>query len=115
VSVGSAGNFRQITNVANATDPNDAVNLFQLNQVHTILDTRINKLGAMETAIGMATASAAGIASENRLAVGYGHKNGENAFSIAYQRLLTPNSTLTLGGAFSNGENTFGAGVGVGW
>ena len=76
---------------------------------------RISRIGSMGTAMSMMTASAAGIQSPNRLAVGYGHQGGENAVSIGYQRLVKSNTTITIGGAFSNGENTFGAGLGVGW
>jgi len=141
VSVGTVGGERRIVNVADGTAPTDAANLSQVqaasadtlaaanafttNAVNTletevnhefaVQDKRISRIGSMGTAMSMMTASAAGIQSPNRLAVGYGHQGGENAVSIGYQRLVKSNTTITIGGAFSNGENTFGAGLGVGW
>ena len=69
----------------------------------------------MGSAMSLMTASAAGIEAPNRLAVGYGHQGGENAVSIGYQRLVKANTTFTIGGSFSNGDSSIGAGLGVGW
>jgi len=141
VSVGSVGNERRIVNVADGTGATDAANLgqvqaasastlaaadaFTTNAVGTLNDEvqnefaaqskTISRIGAMGSAMSMMTASAAGIQSPNRLAVGYGHQGGEDAVSIGYQRLIKANTTLTIGGSFSNGESTWGAGLGVGW
>jgi autotransporter adhesin len=102
-----------------------AANAFTLDTVHGLQtqvdrefaaqDKRISEIGAMGTAMSMMTASAAGIQSPNRMAVGYGHQGGEDAVSIGYQRLIRANTTFTIGGSFANGESTFGAGLGMGW
>ena len=78
-------------------------------------DRRINKTGAMSTAMGQMTASAAGIRTRNRVAVGVGFQEGEKALAIGYQRAIGERATITVGGAFSGDESTVGAGVGFGW
>jgi hypothetical protein len=78
-------------------------------------DRRINRTGAMQTAMAQMAASAAGIRTPNRVAVGVGYQEGEQALSIGYQRAIGERTTLTLGGAFSGEESTVGAGLGFGW
>src|SRR5690606_25022211 len=78
-------------------------------------ERRINKSGAMNTAMGQMSASAAGIRSQNRVAVGVGFQEGEKALAIGYQRAIGERATVTIGGAFSGDESTVGAGVGFGW
>ena len=129
VSVGAVGNERQITNVAAGTSGTDAVNLNQLNAAITDfgdfasgistridqLDHNVSRSGAMQSAMSMMSASAAGIRETNRLAVGAGFQGGQNALSIGFQRALSDTTTFTLGGAFSGGKSTVGIGYGVGW
>ncbi|UHQ25167.1 YadA C-terminal domain-containing protein [Lysobacter sp. 5GHs7-4] len=62
----------------------------------------------------MAT-SAAGIHTKNRVAVGAGFQNGEQALSIGYQRAISERATVTFGGAFSSSESSAGVGLGFGW
>ena len=78
-------------------------------------DRRINQTGAMNTAMGQMAASAAGIRTQNRVAVGVGFQEGEKALAIGYQRAIGERATITVGGAFSGDESTVGAGVGFGW
>ena len=78
-------------------------------------DDRIDRSGAMQSAMATMTASAAGLRGTNRLAVGTGFQGGQNALSLGYQRLIGSNATFTLGGAFSSGESTVGVGYGYGW
>jgi autotransporter adhesin len=78
-------------------------------------DKRIDRSGAMQTAMSMMTASAAGIRTDNRLAVGSGSQNGHAALSVGYQRAVGDRASVTLGGAFTNGESSVGLGYGVGW
>jgi hypothetical protein len=78
-------------------------------------DQRVSRSGAMSTAMAQMTASAAGLKTTNRVAVGVGFQGGESALSVGYQRSLGTNATFTLGGAFSGDESTAGAGVGFGW
>lgn len=79
-------------------------------------DKRISRVGAMGTAMAQMTASAAGIRAPNRLAVGTGVQGGHAAFAVGYQRAIGDNATFTIGGAISgDGEDSVGAGYGVGW
>ena len=78
-------------------------------------DQRIDREGAMQSAMSMMTASAAGIEAPNRLAAGSGFQGGEAALSIGYQRLFGTNKTLTVGASVSDSESTWGVGYGVGW
>lgn len=82
-----------------------------------IQDQRIDRVGAMGTAMAQMTASAAGIHTRNRMAVGVGSQGGEQAVSIGYQRAIGDGgrATLTIGGAFSSGDSSVGAGYGFGW
>lgn len=77
-------------------------------------DRRIDRNGAMQTAMAQMTASAAGIRTLNRLAVGEGGQNGSAAVSIGYPRAIGDNAAFTLGGAFSGGESSPGVGYGIG-
>jgi autotransporter adhesin len=133
VSVGSAGAERQITNVADATQGTDAVNLRQVNARFAqfsldlggfeaavngrfeIQDERISRNGAMSSAMAQMTASAAGIRATNRIAVGVGFENGQNALAVGFQRSLSDSSALTFGAAISGGESSAGVGLGYGW
>lgn len=79
-------------------------------------DKRISRVGAMGTAMAQMTASAAGIRTPNRLAVGTGVQGGHAAFAVGYQRAIGDSATFTIGGAISgDGEDSVGAGYGVGW
>ncbi|HJU26760.1 MAG TPA: YadA C-terminal domain-containing protein, partial [Rhodanobacteraceae bacterium] len=78
-------------------------------------DRRIDRISAMSTAMVQMAASAAGIDTDNRVGVGYGNTSGQSALSVGYQRKISPQATLTIGGAVSNGESSVGAGVGFGW
>ena len=126
VSVGSVGSERQITNVAAATARTDAVNFGQFTDGLSDLrayvdrrfgeqDVRIDKLGAMNSAMSTMLASAAGIRTENRIAVGAGFSGGESALAIGYQRAIGERASFTLGGAFTDDESSAGIGFGYGW
>ncbi len=134
VSVGAAGAERQVTNVADGSAATDAVNMRQLDARFAKFDldldafragiddrfnkqdARINRTGAMNTAMSQMTASAAGIRSRNRLAVGTGYQDGYGALAVGYQRAINERSTFTIGAAMSgDGEDTVGMGFGIGW
>ncbi|MEI2454679.1 MULTISPECIES: YadA-like family protein [Lysobacter] len=78
-------------------------------------DRRIDKLGAMTAAMVQMSASASGLNTPNRIAVGAGFQGGQQALSIGYQRAISDRATVTLGGAFSDSESSAGVGVGFGW
>jgi autotransporter adhesin len=78
-------------------------------------EARIDRSGAMQTAMAQMTASAAGTRTVNRVAVGVGAQNGKAALSVGYQRAIGDRAALTIGGAFSGGERSAGFGYGIGW
>ncbi len=130
VSVGSVGNERAITNVAEGTNPTDAVNKAQMdrqiagvqnsvgnlqNQVSQI-DSKVNRVGAMNAAMSTMMASAAGLQTDNRMAIGTGLYRGETALAIGYQRKVGSRATVTIGGSTAGGkEYNVGVGAGFGW
>ncbi|UNK01365.1 YadA-like family protein [Ralstonia insidiosa] len=133
VSVGSVGNERAITNVADGAiteSSKEAVNggqLFraqadmqssvnnlqsQINQV----DTKVNRVGAMNAAMSTMIASAAGLQTDNRMAIGTGVYRGQTALAIGYQRKIGNRATVTIGGSTAGGsEYNVGVGAGYGW
>ncbi len=148
VSVGSSGNERQISHVADATEATDAVNLRQMQTANTEIlkaskdytDTRINTLessftdfsyqtdrrfkevdkrfdrqGAMSAAMMNMATSTAGLTGLNRVGVAAGFQGGEKAVAIGYQRIVSENVSLSVGGAFTDEEGSGGAGVGFSW
>lgn len=77
-------------------------------------DSRIDRSGAMTTAMAQMTANAAGGRSERgRIAVGLGTQNGKGAMSIGYGRQISDRSSLTFGAAFSGSDASAGLGVGL--
>jgi trimeric autotransporter adhesin len=79
------------------------------------LHKRIDRMGAMSTAMSMMTSSAAAIPGKSKMAVGMGFTNGEPAVAIGYQRAwLTKNNrpmSFTVGAAFARKERSVGAGL----
>ncbi len=96
---------------------NDAFDQFQqqTDRRFAQTDRRIDRSGAMQTAMAQMTASAAGVRTVNRMAVGVGAQNGKTAVSIGYQRAIGDKAAFTVGGAFSGGESSAGVGYGIGW
>ncbi len=139
VSVGSAGNERVVANVQDGVHDTDAVNVRQFNQVKSTvfglqqdvgrlqeqmdnvndrvntIDSRVKNIGAMSAAMSTMTASAAGIQTDNRLAIGAGTYRGTGALAIGYQRKLSDNAVMTFGGSTSGKEYNVGVGLGLGW
>ncbi|KHK55436.1 hypothetical protein PI87_13900 [Ralstonia sp. A12] len=134
VSVGSAGNERVITNVMAGTQDTDAVNVQQLkgetakiqqsvdtlqsqvNQRFDQLDSRVNRVGAMNAAMTTMVASAAGLQTDNRIAIGTGLYRGQTALAVGYQRKVGSRATVTIGGSTAGGsEYNVGVGAGYGW
>ncbi len=123
VSVGNAatGLTRQITNVAPGTEPNDAVNLGQLQGAisteNGIAQRYADTVGAVDAAAAGAETTVAGLHGVNRVALGVGEYNGQSAFGVAYQRELSKNWAATLAlSSNGTGNNTeVNGGVGFSW
>ncbi|KWS02253.1 yadA-like C-terminal region family protein [Lysobacter capsici AZ78] len=97
--------------------PTEAVNRLRddMNWRFNKQDQRIDRMGAMTSAMVQMSASAAGLRTTNRVAVGAGFQGGEQALSIGYQRAISDRATVTVGGAFSDSESSVGIGAGFGW
>lgn len=80
-----------------------------------VQDRRIDRHGAMTSAAMNMAASAAGVRTPHRVAVGAGVSGGEQALAFGYQHAISDRAALTLGGAFSSGENSAGVGFSFGW
>jgi len=119
VSVGSSTNQRRITEVAPGVDSSDAVNVGQmygaLNKTFGKLDSQMNQTGAMSSAMSQMNASASGIPSDNRIAIGFGTQGGSTAVAFGYQHSLAKDLNFTVGGAVSSNTSTAGVGLGFGW
>ena len=77
------------------------------------VDRRIDKIGAMGTAMTqMAVNAASGSSQRGRLALGVGTQGGQGAVSIGYGKRLGRGS-LSIGASFANGESSAGAGFGI--
>jgi autotransporter adhesin len=78
-------------------------------------DARIDRLGAMNGAMSAAAMNTAGLPGRNRVGVGVGSQGGKSALAVSYQRLVAPNASVSLGGAFSGSERSVSAGAGFSW
>lgn len=77
-------------------------------------DQRIDRLGAMSSAmLNMAINAAGSQSPRGRIAVGAGFQGGEQALSVGYGRRLGRRGSFSLGGAFSGSEKSAGIGVGL--
>ena len=94
---------------------NDSFNQYrqQLDQRFAHTDRRIDRTGAMGTAMThMAVNAANGTGAKGRLAVGVGAQGGEGAVSIGYGKRIGGRGSFSLGAAFGKGEQAAGAGFG---
>lgn len=119
ISVGSSTNQRRITEVAPGVNSTDAVDVGQmygaLDKTFGKLDTQMNRTGAMSSAMSQMNASASGIPSDNRIAIGMGTQGGSTAVAFGYQHSLAKDVNFTVGGAISGSTSTAGVGLGFGW
>ena len=81
----------------------------------TQTDKRIDQMGAMSGAMTSAAINTAGLPGRNRVGMGVGVQNGRSAVAVSYQRLVRPNASVSLTGAFSSGESSISAGAGFSW
>ena len=78
-------------------------------------DQRIDRIGAMGGAMAAAALNTAGLPGQNRVGVGVGVQGGKSAIAVGYQRIVRPNISVSLSGAFSGGESSVSAGTGFSW
>lgn len=118
ISVGSAGNERQITHVAAGTAPTDAVNVQQLGEaVQSIggdysalnirlgqLDTRLNQVGAMTSAINSLSPPPYDPQEPLQFLVGIGSYDGQTAEALGLSYYANGALAFNLGVATSGSE-----------
>ena len=76
------------------------------------VDKRFDRQGAMSAAMMNMATSTAGLKGLNRVGVAAGFQGGEKAVAIGYQRIVSENVSLSVGGAFTDED---GSGVGFSW
>ena len=118
VSVGNAatGMNRQITNVAEGTQPHDAVNLQQfdagLHGLKTYANVAADKVGSVDASLAAAGAEAAAGKHRNTIAGGTAEYNGQASFAFAYQhRFNTRWAAMLTVGSNGGAVNTTVAGA----
>ncbi|WP_116609590.1 YadA-like family protein [Paraburkholderia unamae] len=121
VSVGSEGNERRITNVANGVNPTDAANMGQLQSGLNALQSNVNSV-ARTAYSGVAAATALTMIPDvdqgKTIAVGVGTANfqGYQAVALGASARITQNLKVKLGGGYgSSGGATFGGGMSYQW
>jgi len=129
VSVGSSGQERRITNVASGVKDTDAVNLFQLNEIESRIDTditrletrnadladRLDNIGAFASAFSALVPNSR--AGDTQLAVGVGHYSGANAMAAGLFHYVNDKVLLNTGISTAFDANTTAgrAGITIGW
>jgi trimeric autotransporter adhesin len=86
----------------------------QMNDEFDQTNRRINTVGALASAMSMIGPDGR-VAGNNQFSVGTGTFHSQQAVSLGFSRLLSPHASVRVGAAFSNGENTAGVGLNVGW
>ncbi|WP_198147234.1 YadA-like family protein, partial [Pseudoxanthomonas mexicana] len=77
-------------------------------------DRRLNRMGAMSSAmLNMAINAAGSRSPRGRVAVGAGWQNGQNALSVGYSKPIGERASFSIGGAFSGDEKSAGVGFGI--
>lgn len=140
-TLNNGGGATRIRNVDAGVDVSDAVNLGQMQQgdintlnqanaytdarvsnILTVFDdrfdmveTRLDRMGAMNSAMALMTASAAGVPQQNRVAVGVGFSGGEKAIAAGFQRQFDNGAVATFGVSYAGGDTAAGMGFGFGF
>lgn len=129
VSVGSSGQERRITNVAAGVNDSDAVNLFQLKELESLIETditrletrnadladRLDNIGAFASAFSALVPNSR--AGDTQLTVGVGHYSGANAMAAGLFHYVNDKVLLNTGisTAFDGNSTAGRAGITIGW
>ena len=77
-------------------------------------DKHLDKMGAMSSAMMSMAINAANTHSpRGRVAVGAGWQNGESALSVGYAKPIGDRASISIGGAFTDDEQSAGVGFGI--
>ena len=125
VSVGNATTKRRVTNVADGINAHDAVNVKQLNEVKSSVDSVRKDLQKNDKNLRGGIAGAAALANipqvtqagSNLLGVGVGNYRGESAVAVGYSKANESNKVIfkMSGSATTQGDFNVGAGIGYQW
>lgn len=126
VSVGADGNLRRVVNVADGTDPTDAVTLSQLNAAITTMesgysdrldslsnrienfDERISEVGAIGSAMSALIVNPRATG-DNAVSFGVGHYDNKTAMAVGSFHYLGNNNVLLntgVGGTVGSGSSS---------
>ena len=125
VSVGNATTKRRVTNVADGINAHDAVNVKQLSEVKSSVDSVRKDLHKNDKKLRGGIAGAAALANipqvtqagSNLLGVGVGNYRGESAVAVGYSKANESNKVIfkMSGSATTQGDFNVGAGIGYQW
>ncbi len=125
VSVGNATTKRRVINVADGINAHDAVNVKQLNEVKSSVDSVRKDLQKNDKKLRGGIAGAAALANipqvtqagSNLLGVGVGNYRGESAVAVGYSKANESNKVIfkMSGSATTQGDFNVGAGIGYQW
>jgi autotransporter adhesin len=107
---------RQTLSSANAyTDQQISDLRTELDDRFSGFDRRLDRAGAINSAMAQMALNTAGLPGDNRMGVGVGFQGGKRALSVGYQRMIRPNASISIGAGFSGNERTTGLGAGFSW
>ena len=125
VSVGNSTTKRRVSNVADGINAHDAVNVKQLNEVKSSVDSVRKDLQKNDKKLRGGIAGAAALANipqvtqagSNLLGVGVGNYRGESAVAVGYSKANESNKVIfkMSGSATTQGDFNVGAGIGYQW
>ena len=85
----------------------------QLDRRFATTDRRIDRIGAMGTAMTqMAVNAAIGNSAAGRVAIGIGGQGSQGAVSVGYGKRIGDRASFSFGASYSGGESSAGAGFG---
>ena len=111
VSVGSVGNERQITNVANGTAANDAVNVGQWMAGNANTESKIYRTGALAAALTGIMPLAYDPNARTQFGVGVGGYHGENAVAIGVNHFINESLLVNAGMSAEGSERMWRGGL----
>jgi autotransporter adhesin len=106
VSVGAPGAERQITNVAAGTQGTDAVNVNQLNQSISRIDSKLSSGVAMAMAMGGGSYIEPG--KTNAFTMAVGAFSDQQAVAASYTRAIGPNTVVNAALSYGSGGGSSG-------
>ncbi|WP_234487506.1 YadA family autotransporter adhesin [Paraburkholderia aspalathi] len=113
VSVGSPGNERRITNVADGQGPTDAVNMRQFQQ--GIGSVARNAYSGVAAATALTMIPDVDPGKTIAVGVGTGNYKGYQAVSLGMSARITQNLKIKAGAGISSADTTYGVGAAYQW